>query len=600
MPKKIVAIDLGTSRSAYAYSVQGRAEKDVIIRVPEGSVPSVSAMKTDTAVLLRSTPPHDVLAFGRAAGERFVQESEGCSDMYGGAGVRAVSGASTMLFRWFKMGLCERRGYQLVDDPMATAEGGQQLPLMVVMTAVLRHFKQDVLAHLSSVSEMAQTVDDITWVVTIPAIYDDFAKRFMRVAANKAGITSTIDSSSLQLCLEPEAACLAVTSIEAPNLARAGTKVMILDCGGGTVDITTHEVLSMNPLRLKELLPPTGGAWGSTCVDSAFKKWCKSFLGDGYYAQVQGTSSFYNLLKQWEEGKTTFRGGEDERIRVNMVGISRHVRIDAYKMQELRTAFNLQHPSERHVKGSNMLVILPSSLVRSFFEPTVANIANCLRDVKRNPILGGLQYVFLVGGFCSSPLVQAAARTELHGGGCAVVAALRPDVAVVRGAVLFANNADVFTSRKARLTYGLISLTRYDPGNPEHVRRRSTSRCFDEDGKEMIETFSRHMTVGQDVPQDGVCPVQVYMPIRSSQSEISFRILASHKNDIEFPDKDSTFPLGKVSVPLDMTERFEKRGVEVQFVFGGTEFSVNCFRETTGKKVAQVALSLFQEIEEAV
>lgn len=37
---------------------------------------------------------------------------------------------------------------------------------------------------------------------------------------------------------------------------------------------------------------------------------------------------------------------------------------------------------------------------------------------------------------------------------------------------------------------------------------------------------------------------------------------------------------------------------QVQFVFGGTEFSVNCFRNATGDKVANVALSLVQEVEE--
>ena len=202
------------------------------------------------------------------------------------------------------------------------------------MTAVLRHFKDDALAHLSSVSEMAKTVQNITWVVTVPAIYDDFAKHFMRVAAYEAGMMPTIDSPSLQLCLEPEAACLAVTSIEAPHIARAGTKIMILDCGGGTVDITTHEVLSMNPLRLKELLPPTGGAWGSTCVDSAFKKWCKTFLGDQFFTQVRSTVAFYDLLKQWEEGKLAFGGEDDDRVRLNLVSISAcWVGFDAGKLQ---------------------------------------------------------------------------------------------------------------------------------------------------------------------------------------------------------------------------------------------------------------------------
>ena len=259
-------------------------------------------MKTETAALLRGTLPHDVLAFGRAAGERFVQDFE---DDDGST----PSGPTPMLFRWFKNGLCQRRrGYQSVADPVATGEGGQDLPLMVVMAAVLRHFKNDVIAHLSSVSGTARSVADIAWNLTIPAIYDDFAKRFMRVAAHNAGITSTIDSPSLTLCLEPEAACLAVASKDAPHLiAQTGTKIMVLDCGGGTIDITTHEVVSMNPLRLKELLPPTGGPWGSTCVDNEFLKWCKDFLGERYYTQVRRTTDFYELVNQWEEGKTRSR-----------------------------------------------------------------------------------------------------------------------------------------------------------------------------------------------------------------------------------------------------------------------------------------------------
>lgn len=37
---------------------------------------------------------------------------------------------------------------------------------------------------------------------------------------------------------------------------------------------------------------------------------------------------------------------------------------------------------------------------------------------------------------------------------------------------------------------------------------------------------------------------------------------------------------------------------QVQFVFGGTEISVNCFRKATGEKVGEVALSLVQEVDE--
>lgn len=277
----MVAIDLGTSRSAWAFAIKGRAENDIIICVPQGSRSSISAMKTGNTVLL--SEHDDVLAFGRAARERFIEDTgdndgdvdgEGWLEVDGDEEEKtphSASGATGMLFRWFKVALCQQRGYQSVDDPIATADGGQTRPLLRVMTAVLSHFKEDTLASLSSVSEVAHGVEDVTWVLTIPAIYDDFVKRFMRIAAHEAGIISTVDSSRLQLYLEPEAVCLAVNVKEAPMLCGAGTKAMILDCGGGTVDIITHEVLSMQLLRLKEILRQPEGFGGRPAWTASLK-----------------------------------------------------------------------------------------------------------------------------------------------------------------------------------------------------------------------------------------------------------------------------------------------------------------------------------------
>ncbi|CAN0411171.1 unnamed protein product, partial [Scytosiphon promiscuus] len=250
MPGYIVAIDLGTSRSAWAFSFQGRAEKEICIRVPEGCIPPASGTKTETAVLL-SPGDYNVVAFGRAAREQYIRESQDREDAEGDTGADVGP-------RPLHAQINRHEGD--VEDPGATADGGQNLPLIKVMAAVLRHFKEDAIAYLSSQEE---TIDgfaqSINWVVTIPAIYDDFSRRFMRMAAHEAGLIDAVDSPRLCLCLEPEAACLAVSVHDAPDLSQPGTKTMILDCGGGTVDITTHEVISLSPLRLKELRPPTGG-----------------------------------------------------------------------------------------------------------------------------------------------------------------------------------------------------------------------------------------------------------------------------------------------------------------------------------------------------
>lgn len=266
-----------------------------------------------------------------------------------------------------------------------------------------------------------------------------------------------------------------------------------------------------------------------------------------------------------------------------------------FEQQELRVRHNSKSEPNFHVKGGKYIVVLPSALVESFFAPALKNIVTCLGDLKRDKNLAGLKYVFLVGGFSSSPLIQAAARSALHGDGRVILIALRPEVAIVRGAVLFANNTKTFATRKARLTYGVRASDLYDSANPEHVRRQHLQLA----GAGRIATFSCHAKIGDDIPLGGACPRQCYGPVSMHQSSIEIEVLAGRETDIGYPDKDTTFSVGKVSVPLDMGVGFVHRAVEVQFVFGGTEFSVNCFRQTTGEKVGTAVLSLFQEVEEA-
>lgn len=51
--------------------------------------------------------------------------------------------------------------------------------------------------------------------------------------------------------------------------------IMVLDCGGGTVDITIHKLQCEIEERFlcEELLPSSGGSeWGSKYVDKYFEK----------------------------------------------------------------------------------------------------------------------------------------------------------------------------------------------------------------------------------------------------------------------------------------------------------------------------------------
>ncbi len=57
---------------------------------------------------------------------------------------------------------------------------------------------------------------------------------------------------------------------------------MVLDCGGGTVDITVHKLICevQEKFLCQQLIPSSGGCeWGSKYVDLYFQEFLTEFLG---------------------------------------------------------------------------------------------------------------------------------------------------------------------------------------------------------------------------------------------------------------------------------------------------------------------------------
>ncbi|CAB5380866.1 unnamed protein product [Rhizophagus irregularis] len=65
----------------------------------------------------------------------------------------------------------------------------------------------------------------------------------MRICAFDAGLIKEKYSTNLRFTTEPEAAAIyCMKNLERQNLAQPGTNFMIVDCGGGTVDLTTRKL----------------------------------------------------------------------------------------------------------------------------------------------------------------------------------------------------------------------------------------------------------------------------------------------------------------------------------------------------------------------
>ncbi|KAJ3104489.1 Heat shock 70 kDa protein 12A [Physocladia obscura] len=123
---------------------------------------------------------------------------------------------------------------------------GVTVPAVQAIAACLNFVKTAALENISGIVSINH--HEVLWIVTIPAIWTMDAQQLMKEASSLAGLT---DSDKFSLVLEPEAAsmwCLA----DSKNDMHTGDTYIVADCGGGTIDVTVHEVTGSNSSAVKE------------------------------------------------------------------------------------------------------------------------------------------------------------------------------------------------------------------------------------------------------------------------------------------------------------------------------------------------------------
>ena len=186
-----------------------------------------------------------------------------------------------LLFQTYKMHL-------LHMDENAVSVDGREMNLMKVISESLRYISEKAIAKLGEqIGSVVKT--KIRWVLTVPALWSEEHKNFMRKACVEAGIITEVMSANLLLCLEPEGASIQCREDAEDAIKQLLVKdkvVMVLDCGGGTVDITIHKLTCdyNEQFLCEELIPSNGGCeWGSKYVDNHFEKFLEEFFGEDLF-----------------------------------------------------------------------------------------------------------------------------------------------------------------------------------------------------------------------------------------------------------------------------------------------------------------------------
>eukprot|EP00490_Sorites_sp_Unknown_P029548 CAMPEP_0114661592 /NCGR_PEP_ID=MMETSP0191-20121206/22853_1 /TAXON_ID=126664 /ORGANISM="Sorites sp." /LENGTH=108 /DNA_ID=CAMNT_0001894671 /DNA_START=727 /DNA_END=1050 /DNA_ORIENTATION=+ len=98
--------------------------------------------------------------------------------------------------------------------------------------------------------------------------------------AQHAGMVNSKIEEHLLIVYEPECASIDVQHSMAAvgESFKEGERYILLDTGGGTVDIAFHEMTKNN--KMSEFHHPAGGPYGSTYVDEEFVKLLNKLFGE--------------------------------------------------------------------------------------------------------------------------------------------------------------------------------------------------------------------------------------------------------------------------------------------------------------------------------
>ncbi|XP_053376598.1 uncharacterized protein LOC123533433 [Mercenaria mercenaria] len=231
-------------------------------------------------------------------------------------------------------------------------KSGKKLPALTVFSLSIEYLKNEVLDTLGKQADSDLGVGDIHWVLTVPAIWNDAAKQFMREAAQKAGIPA----KNLTICLEPEAA-----SIYCRHLP------VVIGCRRENVACS---VLVRNKVP------------GSDAV-LKFKN--------------KRMDDYIELFRYFEHKKRDISPTKSKTVTIRMPANLSKLCSEMRK-SDLKE-FDLQSRFSGKVKVLSDKLRIDVDVVREFFLPAVRNIMDHVATLPKEPSVNDCAAILMVGGF---------------------------------------------------------------------------------------------------------------------------------------------------------------------------------------------------------
>ncbi|XP_076070819.1 heat shock 70 kDa protein 12A-like isoform X1 [Mytilus galloprovincialis] len=569
----VAAIDFGTTYSGYACLTRDEFENNKgdnsKIYCPHWEREAGLSYKAPTSVLFR--PNKTFHSFGFEA-EKYYHENSDNIDF-----------KEWYFYKHFKMKLYTDKD-ELTQDTIIedSREAGNRMKAVDVFAAVIKYFKDQLLKYFKDRHDDKEYLNnnDIHWVITVPAIWDLKAKQFMKDAALKAGISG----DQLTLALEPEAASLYCRKVpvsveitkdggKAIAAMQNGSQYIVFDQGGGTTDITVHEVTGQN--TLKEIHQACGGHYGGTTVNAEFYKFWTTLLSGPVIKEIRDKhpSEYFDFMTAFEHKKTSFSVDEKSMITLRIPVVWMEVFKD--NTDETLEEAILDSAYNGKVTMQKDKLRMKYELFRKFFDYSINNVLRVFEDLFKKPTIANIRTVLAVGGYSESPVLINAIKEKFPK--LTIIVPKDPGLAVLKGAVLYGFEPQAITERVSQYTYGVAMQKPYDPDLYDESK---ISTIRGHGGKRMVDdVFDKHIEIGK------VCKIgefeqeHDYYPLVNEHIYAYFEFYASELKSPKYTTDPKCQMIGTFSVKISKAGK-----IFLKLNASGTEILGIVREEETGKE----------------
>ncbi|VDB95850.1 unnamed protein product [Peniophora sp. CBMAI 1063] len=478
--KLVIAFDLGTTYSGVSYAVLDPGKVPEIKTVTryvgqeagDSKVPSVVYYDANGKLLAigAELPPLD-------GGD--MEGSDGEEDEW--------DVVEPFRVEWFKLLLRSPSGADAANADIPHTVLPPNKDVVAVYADFYQYLFERTRAFICETHASGQLVwdslkDEIEFILTYPNGWEGSQQAAMRRALVLAELVPNTPAGHerVKFVSEGEASfhfCISSGMLE--DVISTGSKVMIIDAGGGTVDFSTYTFINAAPVEIQELAASKGIFQGSVLVRHRAHKFLKAKLAGTKFGEkgyLDAMSEEFDRIT-----KKRFKGAGDSYIKFSSLLADKDIKLGIRNGQ----------------------IKLTNDELCSFFDPAIREIIATIEDQQaRAGEDKDIPIYLLVGGFAASEYLYSKLKLYLDAAGLNL---FRPDThankAVAQGAVSF--HLDHYVSaRVAKMTYGSRCAHVYDKKLPDHAQR-AHKVFISPDGIEMLnDGFQSVLAKGIQVTED--------------------------------------------------------------------------------------------------